>query len=64
MNFRIQPHQLQFKFKAGTSRGVYTTHDVWYVILEKNGVSGIGEIAPLKDLSIDAIYNLETIIEH
>lgn len=64
MKFKILPHQLQFKFKAGTSRGVYTTHDVWYVILEENGVRGIGEIAPLKSLSIDAIPNLETIIEH
>ena len=63
MNFKIIPHQLQFKFKAGTSRGIYTTHDIWYVVLEENGITGIGEIAPLKDLSIDAIPNLKQIIE-
>lgn len=62
MKFQIIPHQLQFNFKAGTSRGFYTTHDVWYIVLEVNGIKGIGEIAPLKDLSIDAIPDLEQII--
>ena len=64
MKYKIIPHTLNFKFKAGTSRGFYTIHNIWYVILEENGVQGIGEIAPLKDLSIDAISDLEIIIKH
>ncbi len=44
---------LRFKFDAGTSRGVYRTHDVWYVFaLDPDGkVAGIGEAAPLEGLS-------------
>ena len=62
MDFDLIPHQLQFKFKAGTSRGFYTQHDVWYVVLSHNGKRGIGEIAPLKGLSIDHVPSLEDII--
>ena len=63
MKFKIIPHQLKFKFRAGTSRGFYTTHNVWYFVLEKDGMRGIGEIAPLKDLSIDAVTELENVIK-
>ena len=53
---KIKKHQLQFKRPAGTSRGVYTTRDVWYLIVwdDENPVQiGIGECAPLPDLSCD-----------
>lgn len=53
---KIVPYTLQFKQPAGTSRGTYTDHKVWYVIFEDcHDAShyGIGECAPLHDLSCD-----------
>ncbi len=50
--------RLHFKQPAGTSRGVYRVRDVWYVVLssdEKPGRVGVGECAPLPDLSCDAL---------
>lgn len=53
---RIIPYTLHFKRPAGTSRGVYYDHKVWYVIVsDDSGRWGIGECAPLFDLSCD--YN-------
>ena len=49
-------HQLQFKFKAGTSRGVLTEKEVYYLIVQHEDhpeIKGIGECAPLVKLSID-----------
>lgn len=56
--FRIKiiPYNLQFKRPAGTSRGVYTEHRVWYVVFQDTEDEfhyGIGECAPLHDLSCD-----------
>ncbi len=53
----IKPYTLQFKRPAGTSRGVYVDHKVWYVIVTDTNTQnwGIGECAPLFDLSCD--YN-------
>jgi len=53
---------LEFKFVAGTSRGSLTEHQVKYLILEKGGVRGVGEIAPLPKLSIDYGKDFESII--
>lgn len=56
MRTRIAEHVLEFAFPAGTSRGVYTTHRVWRVELQdETGRVGIGECAPLPDLSCDAL---------
>ena len=46
---RIIKKQLHFKQPAGTSRGVYTTRDVWYILLTDTGSRhyGVGECAPL-----------------
>ena len=52
----IIPHTLKFINPAGTSRGVYNEHKVWYVIFRNQHDQshyGIGECAPLKDLSCD-----------
>lgn len=49
-------HTLEFKFDAGTSRGILKTRDVYYIIIkERKGgrIYGLGEAAPLKGLSID-----------
>lgn len=51
-------HRLLFQRPAGTSRGIYTDHPVWYVIFRDHEDPlhyGIGECAPLHDLSCD--YN-------
>ena len=55
---RIIPYTLQFKRPAGTSRGVYHDHKIWYVVVYSASNPqqwGIGECAPLFDLSCD--YN-------
>ena len=53
----ITPRTLHFKQPAGTSRGVYTTRQSWFVTATDDarpGVQGVGECAPLPDLSCDA----------
>ena len=59
---KIVDRTLEFKFVAGTSRGSLTEHQVNYLILEKSGVRGIGEIAPLPKLSIDYGKDFESIL--
>lgn len=44
---------LQFKFPAGTSRGVLLHKPSFFLMLEKDGVTGIGECSTIVDLSID-----------
>lgn len=50
---RYLPHNLKFKFPAGTSRGVLHEKKSWFLILQKDGKTGIGEAGPLPGLSID-----------
>lgn len=54
MLYNIEEHTLHFKQPAGTSRGVYTTRTLWLVRLSDGDRQGIGECAPLPDLSCDA----------
>lgn len=57
LTLRVVPHTLRFLQPAGTSRGVYTVRRVWYVVLRytEGGreAVGVGECAPLPDLSCD-----------
>lgn len=56
----INKKTLHFKQPAGTSRGVYTTRDIWLVKItdtDRPGLEGVGECAPLPDLSCDAMEN-------
>ena len=46
-------HILNFKRPSGTSRGVMTEKETWFLILEENGKIGIGECGILRSLSID-----------
>jgi len=50
---------LQFKFPAGTSRGVLLHKPSSFLILKKDGFTGIGECSTIPDLSIDPVdsYN-------
>lgn len=54
MFFCLKEKVLHFKQPAGTSRGVYTERKVWYVTLSDGEREGVGECAPLPDLSCDA----------
>ncbi len=65
-SLKIYPYRLYFKQPAGTSRGIYTTRDVWYIHLTSNehpGRIGIGECAPLPNLSYDDLPNYATLLE-
>lgn len=53
MKATYQKYILHFKRPSGTSRGVLTEKESWFVILEKDGKKGIGECGILRTLSID-----------
>ena len=55
MKYQIEERVLHFKQPAGTSRGVYTTRQIWLVHLKDGERQGVGECAPLPDLSCDAM---------
>lgn len=59
---RIIPRLLHFKQPAGTSRGIYTTRRVWYVVVSDATDYGIGECAPLPALSCDDVPDYEDIL--
>ncbi len=44
---------LNFKRPSGTSRGVLTEKETWFIILEQNDKWGIGECGILRTLSVD-----------
>jgi o-succinylbenzoate synthase len=44
---------LDFKRPSGTSRGVMTTKETWFIVLEEKGKRGIGECGILRGLSAD-----------
>ncbi|WP_423819391.1 o-succinylbenzoate synthase [Salinimicrobium sp. TIG7-5_MAKvit] len=44
---------LNFKRPSGTSRGVLTQKETWFIILKQNGKTGIGECGILRSLSYD-----------
>lgn len=61
----IEPRTLHFKQPAGTSRGIYTTRRVWYLHLTSDsqpGREGIGECAPLPNLSCDDLPHYEQLL--
>lgn len=58
---------LFFRFPAGTSRGILTEKNVFYLIfsdIENPSKKGIGEIAPIPGLSPDAVPGLEEKIKN
>ncbi|MFT5959440.1 MAG: o-succinylbenzoate synthase [Polaribacter sp.] len=50
---------LNFKNPSGTSRGVLRTKETWFILLEENGKTGIGETGLFRGLSIDDVPNYE-----
>ena len=65
-NIQITPRLLHFKQPAGTSRGVYNTRKVWYIeisSMENPSIKGIGECAPLPNLSCDNVPQYEEVLQ-
>lgn len=55
MNYELSERSFHFRQPAGTSRGVYTERHSWFVCLTDGQRRGVGECAPLPDLSCDAL---------
>lgn len=50
---------LDFKIPSGTSRGVMTQKETWFLILNEKGKYGIGECGVLRGLSVDDVPDYE-----
>lgn len=59
MEARYFKHSLQFKRPSGTSRGILTTKDSWFLILTQDGKRGVGECSLLSGLSYDDTPDFE-----
>lgn len=53
MKASYKKYILNFKRPSGTSRGILTEKETWFLILEENGKTGIGECGILRTLSVD-----------
>lgn len=53
MKASYKKYILNFKRPSGTSRGILTEKETWFLILEQEGKVGIGECGILRTLSID-----------
>ncbi|NBL64304.1 o-succinylbenzoate synthase [Flavobacterium sp. NST-5] len=53
MKASYQKYILNFKKPSGTSRGIMTIKETFFLFLEENGKKGIGECGILRGLSID-----------
>lgn len=59
MKARYKKHILNFKRPSGTSRGILTQKETWFLILEENKKLGIGECGLLRGLSVDDVVGYE-----
>ncbi|WP_296316685.1 o-succinylbenzoate synthase [Winogradskyella sp. UBA3174] len=59
MKANYQKYILNFKQPSGTSRGVMSMKETWFIIIEKEGKRGLGECGILRGLSIDDIPSYE-----
>nr|WP_321235602.1 o-succinylbenzoate synthase [uncultured Psychroserpens sp.] len=53
MKATCKHHILHFKSPSGTSRGILKTKDTWFIVLNDNGKTGIGECGMFRGLSSD-----------
>ncbi|KIQ14567.1 mandelate racemase [Flavobacterium sp. MEB061] len=53
MKATYHKYMLEFKRPSGTSRGIMTEKETWFIVLEKDGKKGIGECGILRGLSAD-----------
>ncbi|MCH4552617.1 o-succinylbenzoate synthase [Aestuariibaculum lutulentum] len=53
INASYKKYILNFKQASGTSRGILKTKETWFLILDQNGKTGIGECGVFRGLSAD-----------
>ena len=59
MHLKVKPYVLDFKFSARTSRGEMKDRKVWFIMIyDENGITGIGEVAPIHRLSPEDIDDI------
>jgi o-succinylbenzoate synthase len=63
MKAHFKKYEMRFKRSAKTSRGEYRVRNVWFLFLEENGKTGIGECAPLPGLSTETPEEVETLLK-
>lgn len=59
MKASYKKYILNFKQPSGTSRGILTQKETWFIILENESKIGIGECGVFKGLSVDDKPNFE-----
>nr|WP_297787883.1 o-succinylbenzoate synthase [uncultured Allomuricauda sp.] len=59
MKASYKKYTLDFKVPSGTSRGVMTQKETWYIILKNDDTFGIGECGILRGLSVDDVPDYE-----
>jgi o-succinylbenzoate synthase len=63
MQASYKKYILNFKRPSGTSRGVLTTKETWFLHIEDNGKTGIGECGILRSLSVDDRPDYEQMLQ-
>jgi len=53
MRASYKKYILEFKQASGTSRGILTTKETWFIVLTKDDKTGIGECGLFRGLSVD-----------
>ena len=56
-------HQLHFKTPSGTSRGVLSGKDSWFIQISQNGKTGVGECSIIEGLSPESPEMIENILK-
>lgn len=59
MKASYKKYTLDFKVPSGTSRGVMTQKETWYIVLKNDDAFGIGECGILRGLSVDDVPDYE-----
>jgi len=59
MKAHYTKYLLEFKVPGGTSRGILTEKETWFLILEDNNSKGIGECGLFRGLSFDDVPDFE-----
>ena len=52
-------HTLKFLIPSGTSRGVLSEKESWFIIIKEENKIGIGECSIIKGLSPDPVLRLK-----
>ncbi len=67
MKIDVLKYTLNFKFEAGTSRGVMTEKNSIFIRMTREGkqkIAGIGECSPLPGLSPDLVGDMDAVLSH